>query len=276
MGSRSSTPSKHKSNTATQQQMSVAKPSAEEKPAIIIDNDKISYPIIALGDSITKGYYARGTNFHPYSVKLNQLISKASTRVYEFGLSGETTEKMKERLKRLIDKKPSIDDQLAHFIGDNYDNIPENDRGPMHLPINEFRGAIIIGGTNDLAYGFSSEKIANNIIGMYEYCFSRNVDWIVACSIPSSKYDADDSPSLVKVLEKKAKVNELVKEYIRAEQESGRKIIHVDFMNELNYSTCSEEDKNLWDDSLHYTPAGSDRIADILFQHLEKTGWVTN
>ena len=242
----------------------------EWSESINID-DKINFPILAVGDSITKGYYCGGRKFHPYAIRLTKLLEREQTKVYEFGYSGETTEKMKNRLKRLVDKRPSTEDELVHYI-ENYDNAPSS---PMHMPNTPYRGAIIIGGTNDLAYSFSSDQIASNLIEMYEYCFSKGVEWVVTCSIPSSQYDGKGSSDAIqKVLEKKARVNQLIKDYVTKESLS-KKILFVDFMTELNFTKCSFEEQNqYWDDALHFTPIGSDRIADILYQHITQSGFI--
>ncbi|EFC39933.1 predicted protein [Naegleria gruberi] len=96
--------------------------------------------ILALGDSLTKGYYNNGFSYHPYANRLSFLLTN-KYHVEPFGENGEETQEMKERLDQILD----------YYAKD------------------AFKGVIIIGGTNDLA-SYSSDMIIENLIGMYKRC----------------------------------------------------------------------------------------------------------
>ena len=87
--------------------------------------------ILAFGDSLTEGWTNFGREFHPYSCKLHSLLQSIckskSFNIVNRGISGETTDQMKTRLPRVLDKD-----------------------GPFEL-------VIILGGTNDLGYSFDKD-----------------------------------------------------------------------------------------------------------------------
>jgi len=61
--------------------------------------------ILCFGDSLTEGYYYFGLKLHPYTNKLSQLLKengKTDVQVYNFGVSGESTEEMERRLPKIL------------------------------------------------------------------------------------------------------------------------------------------------------------------------------
>ncbi|KAG2383685.1 hypothetical protein C9374_004356 [Naegleria lovaniensis] len=205
--------------------------------------------ILALGASITAGYYNNGLEYHPYSIKLSSLLSNFNNKqalyhVEPFGVNGERTDQMKLRLGQIL----------------NY-----------YLP-GTYQGIIIIGGTNDLP-ACTSDVTIGNLISMYEQgLMNDHFKFVVACSIPSSALDlksqTENSVLMKEYSKKKSEVNYAIREYVEKSRNS--KLIFVDLMEELNYCKCTDEERNrYWDDPLHFTPEGYDRIADILFEKLK-------
>ncbi|EFC43356.1 SGNH hydrolase [Naegleria gruberi] len=194
---------------------------------------------MALGASITAGFYCNGLKFHPYSTRLSKLLSNLKNIPYHvepFGLSGERTDRMKIRL-----------DQIFNYY-----------------PPESFDGVIIIAGTNDLISCESDDTIGN-LIEMYERCLQYNhFRFVVACSIPSSAFDVKSE-----YLNKKSKINNALREFV--EKSKNPKLLFIDLMEELNFCKCTEEEQSkYWDDPIHFTPDGYDRIADILFEKLQQ------
>ncbi|KAF0979980.1 hypothetical protein FDP41_001133 [Naegleria fowleri] len=251
--------------------------SRQLKKTVEMDHQN-SFPIIAIGDSLTRGYYKKGTKFHPYCVELNRLLNSVATtdekyKVYQFGVSGEQTNSMKERLSRFLMKQLTEYDAQYHRVDELFDNMTPNAL-PL-VPPNDYRAAIIIGGTNDLAFIRKSEDITNNLIDMYNICLNqKSIEWIIACSIPSCY--ADDMENLRETFQvKKLQVNENIRNFVEQFNQQqlipGKKMIFVDLMNELNWSKCTlDKRKEYWDaDKLHFTPKGSDQLAHIIFSAMK-------
>ena len=80
--------------------------------------------ILAFGNSLTEGWCEFGTRFHPYALKLQNLMESEckteSIDIVNKGVSGETTDEMNARLPEVLDEG-----------------------GPFDI-------VIILGGTNDL------------------------------------------------------------------------------------------------------------------------------
>ncbi|KAG2392142.1 hypothetical protein C9374_012394 [Naegleria lovaniensis] len=232
-----------------------------------IDSHEISFPIIAIGDSLTRGYYQKGIKYHPYCVELTRLLNMEveKYKVYQFGVSGEQTSSMKERLPRFLLKQLTEYDVHYHCVDERFDNMTPN--ALPFVPSKDYRAAIIIGGTNDLAFVKSSEDITNNLIDMYNTCLKQqSIEWIIVCSIPSCF--ADDMEHLQV---KKQQVNENIRNFVQQcnqkQQFPGKKLIFIDLMNDLNWRKCTPEERmEYWDtDKLHFTPKGSDKLAQIIF-----------
>ncbi len=198
----------------------------------IVDNKKY---ILAFGDSLTKGYYNYGRNYHPYAIKMNKLLEENNfnCKVIDSGLNGEVTKHMLDRIK-------------SFFEGDNL--------------IYKLSHVIIYAGANDLGY-LSHDKIANNIIALHKYVLDRGVPTILI-TLPENK--CDEMYDFYG--EKRHKTNELLKEM-------GNKIENLticDLDSLIKYKSMKKSDKKkYWDDHVHYTPDGYDLIGEILFNTIK-------
>lgn len=195
--------------------------------------------ILAFGDSLTEGWTAFGTKFHPYSSKLQILLQSLPVSkpfsIINRGISGETTEQMQARLPRILAKD-----------------------GPFDL-------AIILGGTNDL--GRSLDKKANSLFerlkSLHEEIL-KECPLSVALTIPEGGFD-ERNPALRK---KRSKVNQLLKDYVQANRD---KMILCDLSVKLPHKSLSEEDRRrFWHDGLHFTPDGYDRMAEVIFEDIKQ------
>eukprot|EP01080_Neovahlkampfia_damariscottae_P000284 gene284-6699_t len=189
--------------------------------------------ILALGDSLTHGYYFRGYKQHSYCIKLNELIKKNSLdyEAIEYGESGEVTEGMYKRCQKILKLNQK----------------------------NQFQVAIILGGTNDLAYKLSAEQIFENLKKIHELCFSQGVMMTICVTIPENVVDFDYE----EYNERKRKTNDLLREYVKQNQQ---KMVLCDLYSKIPYSSTTEEErKELWDDNLHFTPKGYDKMGEEIF-----------
>ena len=104
--------------------------------------------ILAIGDSLTAGYYNHGLSHHPYSLRLLQLISSLDIAVTidQKGVSGErVVPSMVRRLESLLAEQNSPYDWM-----------------------------MILGGTNDLATSRPAEQIFNEGLKlMYDMVLRR-------------------------------------------------------------------------------------------------------
>jgi len=194
--------------------------------------------ILAFGDSLTEGWCDFGTKFHPYTRKLQTLIQSLSKSVdvVNRGVSGETTDQMNDRLPSVL-----------------------NEDGPFDL-------VIILGGTNDIGLSFNKdgEPLFGRLRSLHELAL-RYSPLSVAVTIPETGYETMDRFAALK--EKRLQVNTLLKNYA---QDSGNKIILSDLSAKLPRESLSHEDyRKFWQDDLHLTSEGYDRMGEIIFEDIK-------
>ena len=189
--------------------------------------------IVALGDSLTVGE----SEFEPSDsgqtisypkyletlaeIHLRSLHSDVKVNVLNRGINGDLTSGMLERFSRdVIDEKP------------NY--------------------AIILGGTNDLGWGFDPAMIAHNLSTMYDAALKKRIV-SVACSVPSILgFDELIPPRL--------KLNKI----IRMEAEK-RSIPFADFFTATADPRTNMLSEDYSADGLHLTTKGYQRMGKCLF-----------
>lgn len=196
------------------------------------------FRILAFGDSLTEGWCDFGTKFHPYTRKLQTLIPSLSKSVdvVNRGVSGETTKQMSERLPLVFNKD-----------------------GPFDL-------VTILGGTNDLGLSLNKdgEPLFRRLRSLHELAL-QHTPLSVAVTIPETGYEAMDRFTALR--EKRLQVNALLKQYV---QDCGSKIILSDLSAKLPRKSLSHEDRTkFWADDLHLTPAGYDRMGEIIFEDIK-------
>ena len=190
--------------------------------------------IACIGDSLTEGYHIFGRAFHPYSIKLQQLLdaqygpSKFVTR--NFGISGETTDQILHRMKH-----------------------------EQELDMLECEVWIILAGTNDLG-GRDDVRITKNLQRMHEIA-KTNKKTTLALTIPQHRLDSQFE-WLPKI---RNTVNQNLVDFCRQNS-----IAVVDFEKLIPYGAMSDEDRSkYWDDGLHLKPAGYNRLAEIIWDVLK-------
>jgi len=111
---------------------------------------------------------------------------------------------------------------------------------------------IILGGSNDLGWGFDPATIANNLTSMYDTALSRGIR-PVSCSVPSILGFDELIPA-------RLHLNTLIR--VEAER---RKMPFMDLFTE----TADPHSNRLLDDysadGLHLTPKGYQRVAQYIF-----------
>eukprot|EP01103_Thecamoeba_quadrilineata_P008688 TRINITY_DN1841_c0_g1_i2.p1 TRINITY_DN1841_c0_g1~~TRINITY_DN1841_c0_g1_i2.p1 ORF type:complete len:151 (-),score=20.66 TRINITY_DN1841_c0_g1_i2:232-651(-) len=118
--------------------------------------------VLAFGASLTEGYHNGGYDFHPYTIRLEQLLkTKGEFMVWNYGISGQTTKDMIQRLPNIFKEKGS----------------------------NFFSAAIILGGTNDL-WERTPEKTIVNLYKLHSIMISNGLISF-AVTLPELKFEGD-------------------------------------------------------------------------------------
>ncbi|KAG2444098.1 hypothetical protein HYH02_009040 [Chlamydomonas schloesseri] len=192
--------------------------------------------ILAFGDSLTEGYYNHGTQFHPYAIKLHQLLKSngLSVKVDERGHSGElVTASMVRRLPALLRESEA--------------------RGV------KYSWVIILGGINDLGWRKEPAEVWAGLRQMYE-AVGRHGAQVLALTCMETAFELGD--------EKRVELNNL----IRKAPEEFKHVKLLDLEKALPIPRDSQADPAAaaeWDDGLHLTPAGYDHMAAIIYAALE-------
>jgi len=230
--------------------------------------------MLCVGDSLTSGFYCYGTKHHPYSRRLEKLLrrhihahhrlelvhkfdqlisdldqvpSKTDPHVSEFrselsqevtvevreiGLDGEITENMVKRFSNILKKSDEKWDIIA-----------------------------VMGGTNDLAKRWNPKDVINNLKSLLSLAKNHGAK-TVAMTVPRTKIE-DKSDFFVT---NKHSVNTMLRG-----KECGLAYDCLLDVGKLIAPGTEPNFQDLYDDKIHFTPVGYDRIADIMFDLLCKT-----
>ena len=197
--------------------------------------------ILCFGDSLTEGYtFQASGEFHPYSIKLRQLLEehcKDAVVVDTAGVSGErVVPTMTQRLNRLLEE-----------ASQPYDWI------------------LVLGGTNDLGHGLGAGELLPHLLGLHDRARQTGAR-TMALAIPQFVHELN--PGNEDYRRRKAEVNEGMKSY---SEKSDSQTIYVDLWNGLPFGALPTEERALyWVDGLHMTPKGYDRMAQIIFDSLKQ------
>lgn len=194
--------------------------------------------IFAFGDSLTAGCYRYGQAYHPYAINLTRLLESANipTKIDQQGKNGEfAVQVMPNRLRDHLAKSPS------------YDWI------------------ILLGGTNDIIHRTPAEKIfREGLQPMYEMCLNHGDGRakLVILTTPELEFNklgtANDK-------ERQA-LNTMIRDYVaRNNQQNRLFLVDLDKCIPYHSMTNIEERKTIWDEGIHFNPAGYDRMATYIF-----------
>ncbi|KAG2436802.1 hypothetical protein HXX76_006325 [Chlamydomonas incerta] len=206
--------------------------------------------ILAFGDSLTEGYYNHGTQFHPYALKLQELLTKNgfSVKVEERGESGEL-------VTQADTDTPGRDAHGPHRPGMVH-------RLPALLRESEARGlkyswVVILGGINDLGWDKEPAQVWAGLRQLYE-AVGRHGAQVLALTCMETAYKQGD--------EKRVELNNLIRT-------APSEFAHVKLLD-LEKALPFPRDKSdaaaaaEWDDGLHLSPAGYDHMAAAVYEAL--------
>lgn len=215
--------------------------------------DPYAKHILCFGDSLTNGYYNHGRNYHPYSIKLKQLMNSNSQTRYDILTSGKTGEMAHE----------SMNHRLPQVLGNS----------------SRFDWAIILAGTNDVAHvknfgdddSFMNQlisiwapKIFKDIINLHEDAY-RYGSRTVLLTIPESAYESWPQFKVLWIMRKR--INQQLRQF--AAQSQGRTILCDLAVQIPRHSLSPQLQKLFWSDHLHLTPLGYDKMAEVVYKCLK-------
>lgn len=110
-----------------------------------------------------------------------------------------------------------------------------------------------------------AEQITNNLIETSKRMLQHSVQHVFVLTL---SYCAPDIlPQFGAYHKNKQQTNALLKQRV-AEHKN---MTIVDLAEEMNFLTMTVQERAaLWDDALHFTPAGYDRMAQIIFDQVSK------
>lgn len=196
-----------------------------------------SMRILAIGDSLTAGYYQGGFRFHPYSQRLTALFSSIEKPVHidTEGISGEKV------VPSMVDRLEKI---LRQTNGYAYDFV------------------IILGGTNDLGWNRSAETIFNHGLKLMYDQVLQTKSRLVVMTVIENRVNSPEHPDD----QRRQMLNHFIRQYAENHPEKNR-IYLADLDREISFHRAPncQQALLLWDDYIHLTPAGYDRMADVIF-----------
>ncbi|KAI9171512.1 Esterase, SGNH hydrolase-type [Paramyrothecium foliicola] len=193
-------------------------PSPSPAPMVAPAQPK-SLRILCFGDSLTYGYTNGGRDSCPYSLTLAERIAAAlpdvKLEVITNGVSGDvaTFARFAKRLETECEKR-------------------------------WFDWVIVLGGTNDLAYGIQPDKIFAALEAVWDIPLSRNSK-VLALTVPECL------SRNASVNARRAELNEMILSH------QANNYHAFNLRVKIPYHSLSEADQEkYWDDGLHMTPAG--------------------
>lgn len=198
--------------------------------------------VLCFGDSITKGYYCYGCQYHPYSNKLEHYLKEhyglKDIKITSSGVNGEVVhDQMEKRLKETL-------------AADRFDYV------------------IILGGLNDLAYHDTEEGI-DLIVGSFRNMYkllddNTHVKKFIHITVPYCKHDT--------ISEYKTCKDDLNNKILGLHSDKRYTVDLSDHNRyKFNYLLIDEELRKVyWDDNLHFTPDGYDLLAKCVFESFQE------
>ncbi|KAL8980179.1 MAG: hypothetical protein Q9205_004666 [Flavoplaca limonia] len=192
--------------------------------------------VLCFGASITAGFHSWGLRHHPYANRLKDRLHAGlpshNIEVEVDGLSGDRVigGEYLSRLRRHFNATAGKNERLDWLI---------------------FQG-----GGNDLVWGQEPAAIFDVLNTLWKISFQQGTK-VMALTVTDTN---DQRPQ---TRESYTKLNELIKAY------QHENFFVADLFSKIQYAkTSSEMRKAIWDDGLHFKPAGYDMIGDAIADRL--------
>jgi lysophospholipase L1-like esterase len=208
---------------------------------VVTTHEQQPLRILAIGDSLTAGYYHRGRDYHPYANHLLHLFASAKRPVimHEKGVNGDLVVPfMLHRLKAILTNS-------SHFP---YDWI------------------IILGGTNDLSHNSLAKRIFyEGLKPMYDMALRQwqgHTKLAVMTVFENARFSAVDAPE-----KERQALNEMIRSFaINHKNQDNVCLVNLDKGIPHYDLNDSNKQEFIWDDKVHLTPAGYDLMATLVFK----------
>eukprot|EP01137_Pigoraptor_chileana_P003748 Opistho-2@44412 len=197
--------------------------------------------ILCFGDSLTEGFTRGGMKMKPYSRVLKSLLDATAPAGWSFevenkGRSGEAAiEEMERRLPNILQRRAASNERIDWVV--------------------------ILGGTNDIGSGSNSDEIIGALKNLHASSHNHGARTI-ALTIPETDYEEiSHSHKLIRL-----DTNNMLREYALS---SENKVLLLDLAALIPYHSLDDGERAaLWDDGLHFTEAGYDRIGEAVYKVL--------
>lgn len=203
------------------------------------------YAILAIGDSLTEGLYSwpKSKKFYPYTTRLQALLSKTfhHVEVTNAGISGNRVKDIRLRLRKQLKTK-------------------------------QYKLVLILAGTNDYIYmvkktrrnvadfkhfTHSVRQIANDIEELHNICHKERIRTAVI-NIPPIQLE-----NQARIFPRyRSFINSSLKQYAETHRNM---TVFIDLAASIQKKSSGENEMKLWDDNVHFTPYGYDKMADIIY-----------
>ncbi|KAL8652389.1 MAG: hypothetical protein Q9226_004292 [Calogaya cf. arnoldii] len=201
--------------------------------------------VLCFGASITAGWYNSGLQRHPYAIRLKDRLRKALPSYnVEVDIDGQSGDRVVggEYLSRL----------------EPYFNVIGGKKGKIDW-------LVFQAGGNDLLSGEEPAAICEAMKKLWQISLQGSTK-VMALTVTDTE---DQRPE---TRESYTKLNEMIKSY----QQEG--FFVADVFSKIRYSEMSEEMRKIvWDDGLHFKPAGYDMMGDVVADRLLevlKAAWI--
>ncbi|CAF3278506.1 unnamed protein product [Rotaria socialis] len=195
--------------------------------------------ILAFGASLTEGYYSDGLSFHPYTIRLSQLLNSSNkiVEVDNAGLSGEAvlSSTMLPRLKKLLSSTT-----------------------------NKYDWVLILAGTNDT---MRDQVKANLVFDGYKLLINechKHGARVLSMTLPETTCPRESPFD-----KERQEFNRLIREELAPKANDNDNIIVLDVDRLVPLHSLSNHERELtWDDELHLTPKGYDQLGQLIYETL--------
>jgi len=200
--------------------------------------------ILAIGDSLTAGYYHGGRDYHSYANHLSDLFvsAKIPVIVHEKGVSGEL---------------------VVPFMFQRFKTLLANS---SHVP---YDWIIILGGTNDLGRNsFAKQIFYEGLKPIYDMAIlygKGRTKLAVMTVFEIAHFSVMDSPE-----KERQELNKMIRNYTIYHKNQDN-VCLVDLDKDIPHYDLNDRNKQefIWDDKVHLTPAGYDLMATLIFETIK-------
>jgi lysophospholipase L1-like esterase len=135
-----------------------------------------------------------------------------------------------------------------------------------------FDAVVVLGGTNDLGYGMAPDDIVGTLGGMRDAARAAGCR-VVMCTVPECR----DGKAAV-ITASRAAVNAAIRAMASDAVADGAVVLPpvavADVAAALPYHACDDARRAaLWDDGLHFKPAGYDEMGAVVAGAMAAAGW---